>query len=573
MGVVLVAWSVGVEGTQERAHAQISEPAGSVAIVANLGGEASISSVERSIPVEAATLQKTIVYGDRLKTGENSVLSMLVGDGALVSMEELSEIAIEEETTSGRLIQLVNGRSCISTKGQGEYEKGAITVQTPNVIVYPRPGSMFSVEVSEIASQKTYQDALLHPVLARFDGTRSHVAPALVQDSSRVQEETIQVIHGSVEVVSQLPGVTPVDVPEGYRVRVQEGIISQPVQRPAVQCQIQDLQKDPQHTNNPEEIQQLIAQQQTAQATNLVAALFVPEPTSTTVSPGDVILPFTLITNDDGSGGERTNSTISAPLPPGSELISTNATANVDVIQVVGPGVLEINETTLTLLDSQVIPSSGNEDITLLTVTSGGLLRGTSTDPVLDILAGSETNNIQSAVQVIDPSLLEASAPLIRATSSSALMTTMDAVQINQGQLVASIPADALALVELNGSTLSAVGSLFNVSNGGILAVNGNLVSLTNGSQLLANNLVALSGGSSFGLTGGSLLFGDGSSTATINNNFCAGGGCTNGFVFAPPNNTISIAPNFQPTQGVNVSPDAALIVVNGTGNTVVLSP
>ena len=305
MGVVLLVWVVAGEGTQERAHAQVSEPAGSVAIVANLGGEASISSVERATPTEAATLQKTIVYGDRLKTGENSVLSMLVGDGALVSMEELSEVTIEEDTTSGRLIRLVNGRTCISTKGQGEYGKGVLPVQTPNVIVYPRPGTMFSVEVSETASQQTYQDVPLQPVLARFDGIRPNVAPTLVQDSPEVQGETIQVIQGSVEVVSQLPGVTPVVVPEGYQVNVRRGTISQPVQGAAVQCQMQDLQRDPQHTKNPEEIKQLIAQQQTAQATNLVAALFIPEPTAPSgPTKRRVILPYTLGTGVRGGTNE-----------------------------------------------------------------------------------------------------------------------------------------------------------------------------------------------------------------------------------------------------------------------------
>ena len=143
-------------------------------------------------------------------------------------------------------------------------------------------------------------------------------------------------------------------------------------------------------------------------------------------------------------------------------------------------------------------------------------------------------------------------------------------MQINEGQLVASIPADAVALVELNGSTLSAMGSLFNVSSGGILSVSGNLVSLTNGSQLNVGNLVELSGSSSFALTGGFLLSSIGSNTVNINNTLCAGG-CIGGFISAPAGNTISVAPGFRPTQGITVSPNAALIVVNGGGNTVVL--
>jgi hypothetical protein len=578
VGVVVLLWGVAVVGTQERVHAQFSEQPGSVAIVANVGGDARVISQASDTPEQVATLQKPIVYGDRIKTGENTILSMLVGEGALVSMAAYSELAIEKEGTSGKLIQLVKGRSCISTKGQGDHEREAMAVQIHNAIIYPRPGTIFSVNISEPALQTTAHEAPPYAILARFDQSRPAAARLLAQGDPSGPSANIQVLQGSVEVVSQLPGIRPVVIEEGYQVTVKDGMIGEPIKGVSVSCQIQDLQQEPQHTRNPLEIQQLIADQQITQVGALFAAMFVSDPNSVATNSQavtnkeGVILPFNL--DQPGSGGGQSSITLDTPLLPGAGIIDTNVTANVDVVRVVGPDQVEINTSTLTLTNSQVTPGSGNENITLLTVTSGGLLRGTSTDPILAKTDSKTT--IQSAVRVtgtfnnIDPSLLEASAPLLRAQSST-LDTAMDAIQISEGQLVAAIPADAVALVELNGSTLSAMGSLFNVSNGGILSVRGNLVSLTNGSELNVGNLVELSGASSFALTGGSLLSSIGANTVNINNTLCASA-CIGGFISAPAGgNTISVAPGFIPTQGITVSPNAALIVVNGSGNTVVL--
>ncbi|MCA9423364.1 MAG: hypothetical protein KC592_20260, partial [Nitrospira sp.] len=487
-GILLLLWPMVGEGLLGHVLGQTAEQGDSVAIVANLGGEASISSEERGIPVEGASLQKTIVYGDRLKTGESSILSMLVGEGALVSMDESSEVVLHQDPTLGRLIELVNGRTCISTKDQGKDEQRGLPVKTPNVIVYPKPDTLFSLEISETATHDSYNHAPIQPIRASFERHFHGIATVLAQDLTLAQGETIQVLHGSVEVVSQLPGVTPVVVPAGYRVNVRKGRISQPLEGASVQCQIQDMQKDPQHINNPKEIKNFIAQQQTAQASNLVAALFVPSGQtldSQKIYADNVILPYTE-NQEEGLTPEpqgRTPLTITPPLPPGETIppdtIITPSVPNEDLVQIVGPIPVEINKSTFSLNNSEI--DATNNSIALASVSSEGVLRGTSRDPVIS-LQNSQTTT-QSAVEILDASLLEASAPLIAAAStnsalrSSQIMTTRDAVRIDGGQLVASLPTDA-ALIQLNKSSLSAMGSLFNVSNRGILAVKGNLVSL-----------------------------------------------------------------------------------------------
>ena len=575
--MLLLFNTVGVVGLQNHGHTENPEFSDSVAMVANLAGEVSISS-------EAASFQKTIVYGDYLKTEENSVLSMLVEDGALISMKELSEISIEKNQNSGRLIRLVSGRTCISTKSDWGEGNGILPLQTDNVIVYAKPGTMFSVEVSNTAPQKSIWDqSTRQPILARFNGRQPEGSLTDIQVREKYQTDTIHVLQGSVKVVSHIAGVKPVIVPEGYVVNARRGKISQPVRGEMVQCQIQDLQKNPQHTKNPEEIKKLIVQEQSKQTSDLIAALFTPasppSQDSEKFSTEKIILPITDTDQTDISPQlGRIPITITPPVLP-SETIPSDSTItfsvpNEDLIQIEGSTV-EVNASTLTLNNSE-IPAANNAPA-LVSVSAGGEFLGTSTDPIVSFQNSQTTT--QSAVTLLDDSLLEASAPLIAASSTnssdpfaSQITTNGSAVRVASSQVIAGLPADAVALIQLDASRLVTAGSLFELDSG-VLTVNGNLASLTNGSTLITDSLVTLSTGSSFGLTGGSLLFGDASSIANINNSLCAGGGCIDGFVFAPPGNTISIAQNFQPTQGVSIAPDAALIVVNGTGNTVVLSP
>ena len=557
IGIVLVVLFIIVPG-RIPVHAQVSATQSFVGIVSNMNGEARLHSAAlgRQPQSKEVTLQETVVYGDRVETKQDSTLSMLVGDGTLVSMNEHSEVALEQTQHFPGVIQLMRGETCVSTKRRSGDRAKAVPVKTPTMIVRPIPGAMFRASFRDLSSEQAATEQRPQHTLTEFAQHNQGVfSPANRDVTARKRVETIEVLHGRVTIESQFGGFSPLTVYERYRVEVTDGKIGPQSKVSAPSCENQDLQKTPQHTTNPKELRQYIAQQHSTQANGLVAALFTPDAgiDSTPSAPGWTGIIISTTASDISS-----------------------SISNENVVEIQSQGPVESNTSTLVLTNTD-IGIGGSDDIhSLVSVSSGGLLRGTSTDPVISI-QNSQTAT-QSAVEIIDASLLEASAPLIAALSAdstspvaSQITTTGDAVQITGSQLVASLPADALALVELDGSSLFSSGSLFDVTGGGTLAVNGNLVSLSNGSQLGADSLVALSGGSSFGLTGGSLLFGDSSSTAAINNTLCAGGGCTNGFVSAPSGNTISIAPNFQPTQGIDVSPDAALIVVNGTGNSVVL--
>ena len=106
----------------------------------------------------------------------------------------------------------------------------------------------------------------------------------------------------------------------------------------------------------------------------------------------------------------------------------------------------------------------------------------------------------QTVIYVADAALLEASAPLIfsslannTGTTVTQFMTNRYTVEIARGQLIASLPTDALGLLQLDAAKLTSAGALFDVSGDGFLALNWNLDSPINGNQLNVGNLVALS--------------------------------------------------------------------------------
>jgi hypothetical protein len=122
----------------------------------------------------------------------------------------------------------------------------------------------------------------------------------------------------------------------------------------------------------------------------------------------------------------------------------------------------------------------------------------------------------------LDQALLEASAPLVSLINST-MRTTGDFAHISgaKAQLTVNVPNDQLVLrgaVQLNGSTLSVGGHLFNLTDGARASLTGNLVAMANGSTLnIGGALLNIGTGSSFTLSGGSLVsFGIGTNSVSI---------------------------------------------------------
>lgn len=174
----------------------------------------------------------------------------------------------------------------------------------------------------------------------------------------------------------------------------------------------------------------------------------------------------------------------------------------------------------------------------------------------------------QSAVTMraeLDTALLEASAPLMSLINSTA-RTTGDFSHISgtTAQLTVNVPNDQLVLrgaVQLNGSTLSVGGHLFNITDGAKASMMGNLVALANGSTLnVAGGLVNVGAGSSFSLAGGSLVsFGVGTNSVNIGGGTCSGCVARTNIpnlaaglpIVAHPSSTITVQEGFVPFAGV----------------------
>jgi len=142
---------------------------------------------------------------------------------------------------------------------------------------------------------------------------------------------------------------------------------------------------------------------------------------------------------------------------------------------------------------------------------------------------------------VLDPTLFEASLPLLKATNNSFLRTAADAIDLSAARL--TIAGD---LIQLNASQFAVVsGALTNVTNGSRLVVGGNLVTLLNGSTLtLSNGPVLNVSNSRVDITGALIGFSGTPSTVHINNNLCAAGCSTIGGLRVqlngtPPGNVV----------------------------------
>jgi hypothetical protein len=265
-----------------------------------------------------------------------------------------------------------------------------------------------------------------------------------------------------------------------------------------------------------------------------------------------------------------------------------------------------------------------NSDLTvpysLVSVLPGGTLVSTSTDPLVQLLGGTHhfggaglpmfdiagvnvatdaqtgltlgddrplqtSGSLLEASQAtiaahqavrIDTALLEASAPLLALTNGSKLTTAADTIQLSYQAKVTSL--GSIAKLD-NSSLVVARGAALNVGGGSVLRVTGDLFSLMNGSTLSVLNgpLLSLTGGSLLNVNGALIGFGGtGGNMVSVTNSFCPcttiGGipvSLTGGAIAG--NVSINGAIKNSGLGTVNLSPNAALIRVDGAGTKVTI--
>src|SRR5262252_1649947 len=129
------------------AAAQTATPVG---IVTTLQGQATVAHAASSstLPLK---FKDSIFERDRINTAENSIVKVLMGGRAVVTVRELSVLTITEDT--GRTtINLESGKIAVAVAKQRMKPGEKLEVHTPNAVAAVR-GTVFVVEVARQGAQ------------------------------------------------------------------------------------------------------------------------------------------------------------------------------------------------------------------------------------------------------------------------------------------------------------------------------------------------------------------------------------------------------------------------------------
>jgi hypothetical protein len=282
---------------------------GSVGIISSINGEAQITHSTKTQDLDRPQYRGPIIYGDRLSTGKNATVGLLMGQNSLLTMRELTDIRIAETVKNKQILELASGRVCLAVGQPASSTIEPFMLKTPASMITVAPGTLFNVDVAAAPLKTSLQNgaggARVIPVARITPGATGTTAPVV---------ETYQVSEGSIDIVSLASGSSSISLRAGQSLRVTGGVRTQPFVAPQVNCRTQDVQIIPPHTTIPMPAQRTIVQQQMqAAGTERVAAMVQSSSSqsSTGTIPNGVILPTTGTTIPNLT----TSATITVTLP------------------------------------------------------------------------------------------------------------------------------------------------------------------------------------------------------------------------------------------------------------------
>ena len=600
------------------ARAQSGSDAGrNVGVVTTLAGQVTVARATLPNPVPLR-FKDDVFLRDHSATAERSVVRVLLGGKALVTVRELSALTITEDT--GRsTVDLTAGKIAMGVLRQRMRPGEVIEIRTPNAIAAIR-GTVLVVEL-----------------IPEPGGT-----PGAPRYTTKVH-----VLHGLVEVSDpKNPGAPPAQVGTMQSWSRTGGDASAlvPLTATAAQQLFVGLHAAPQIAEGPREFIQQVTAREQAKAV-AVAEFLAPEPTggggdsavpangtaspaSTAASIGSdvtdapVIVPPSIsrmVLSD--SGGDISpptglaqfvynGQTVSKPgslyslsgnqsdslAGPILAAASSSLSIAQQLIQLSGSAVLSstgsapllsldpttLRTTSLFTLDGGASASLAGglfQDVDgaltlssdFLRLTGAGRLRGTGASALVD-LSGTQAATAGALITASNSAVLDlisASAPLLSMTRSAALATGSNLADISGG---ATVKLGQLAA--LTGSTLAVQGHALSLAGSATMTVSGDLFRLAGGSTMTITNgaLLNLSGSSILNVAGALVNFIGTGNTLSITNNLCAGGGCSmigNIRALVTPGASLTLGSNPFPNLGQNgntlsLSPDAAVISVSG---------
>ena len=594
-----------------------------VGVVTTLAGQATVARAALASPVPLR-FKDDVFLRDRIATAERSVVRVLLGGKALVTVRELSTLTVTEDT--GRsTVDLTAGKIAMGVLRQRMRPGEVIEIRTPNAIAAIR-GTVLVVEL-----------------IPEPGGT-----PGAPRYTTKVH-----VLHGLVDVSDpKNPGAPPAQVGamQSWSRTGSDTSSLVPLTAAAAQQVFVGLHAAPQIAESPHEFIQHVTAREQAKAV-AVAEFLAPAaagagaggdsaapagmssptaPVGSGITDAPVI-PVVSSTNASAppTGGAASPPTGSAASPPTglAQIIYNGQTVTspgslytlsgsqqdslaVPILEAAGSS-LSIAQQLVQISGAAAFTSSGSTpllylDPTTLTATSllsldggataslagalfqdvdgvltlradflrltgSGRLLGTGAAALVD-LAGTRAAAAGSVLAMSNSAVLDlisASAPLLSMTRSAALATGSNLADISGG---ATVRLGQLAA--LTGSTLTVQGHALSLAGSATMTVRGDLFRLAGGSAMTITNgaLLSLSGSSILNVAGALVNFIGTGNSLSITNNLCAAGGCTlvgNIPVLVTGGATLSLGNNPFPNLGqsqntLTLSPNAAVISVSG---------
>lgn len=579
------------------------ESARGVGVVTTLAGRATVARAALAEP-QPLRFKDDVFVRDRIATAEKSIVRVLLGGKALVTVRELSALTITEE--AGRsTVDLRSGKVAMGVVRQRMRPGEVIEIRTPNAIAAIR-GTVLVVEL-----------------IPEAGGGRGG-APRYTTK--------VHVLHGLVEVSDpNNPGAPPAQVGtlESWSRTGSDPSALAPLTPAAVEQVFADLRSAPQIAEGPHEFMASVTTREQANAV-AVAEFLAPDVTgaggggdsgsaapSGTLGNGTSIVTTAPVSPDlstaisgGGVGGSSgppptglarysyngqtvtvpgslyslAGSQTDAPAVPILEATNSFLSISQSLMDVTGSStfastgntpLLYLDPSTVsadrvlslgdgarfTLVGSLLQDRSGRLDLgsDILSLSGAASLVGSGTGALVD-LVGSSASTAGSLLSMSDSAvldLLSASAPLLRLTQSAALTTQRSLVDLSGAAAVRLAQVTALTA-----SSLSIRGHGVSLSGSASLTVTGDLFRIAAGSTLSVTNgaLLSLSGTSALNISGALINFVGTGNTLSISNNLCGNSGCR----------MIGVLPVLVTGAGsINLSNP----ILNLTGNTLTIAP
>ena len=582
-----------------------------VGIVTTLAGTATVVRAALPSP-QPLHFRDDVFVRDHIRTAEKSIVRVLLGGKALVTVRELSALTITEET--GRsTVDLKSGKIAMGVVHRRMRPGEVIEIRTPNAIAAIR-GTVLVVELTQEPGpaggppRYTTKVSVLHGLVEVSDPNNPGAPPAQVgtlESWSRSGDDPFSLIHLSPAAADQL---------------------------------FADLRSAPQITDGPRDFLRAVTAREQANAV-AVAEFLAPEvsgasgggdsaepaPAATaasfetpTITMAPVIPPLgTPEPPSPGSGtppggtaritydGQAVNlpgnlyrlavGQADAPTVPILDAVASSLRVGQNLMEVAGgstftstgsASLLDLDSSKLTV--NSLLSLSGGARFSLtgtlfseknggldvgsdaLRLSGGARLTGSGSSPLVALVGTSAhtTGGLLTASGGAIMDLLSASAPLLSLTKSAALATERSLVDLSGG---ASVKLSQLAA--LTASSVTVKGTGLSLAGGASMTVAGDLFRLANGSALTLTNgaLLSLTGGSSLSVAGALVNFIGTGNSLSISNNLC-GGSCTmvgNLPVLVQGGGSISLNNpilNYGGLTGntLNIAPGSAVITVTG---------